>query len=152
MNLIILLIIGIIIYLVITCNNVEKLEDLSNYSNINDSTECCEIRKVILTNNNFTYDYKLNENCFRNYDSNYRHIFKNEIIDDKPFSLDKCSSKNKLIGSCRKIGFECMDFITPEDCKKYQMTWSDKTCHDKLQVDIVPLKYSLTADLKTISR
>ena len=44
-----------------------------------------------------------------------------------------------------------MDFITPEDCKKYQMTWSDKTCHDKLQVDIVPLKYSLTADLKNIS-
>ena len=44
MNLIIGIIIGIIIYLVITCNNVEKLENLSKYSNINESTECCEIK------------------------------------------------------------------------------------------------------------
>jgi hypothetical protein len=132
MNLIIGIIIGVIIYLIITCNNVEKLENLSKYSNINESTECCEIKKVVLTNNNFGYNYNLNENCSRNFNSNHRNIFKNEIIDNKPFTLDKCSNKSNLIGSCRKIGFECVDFTTPEDCKKYQMTWSNKTCHDKI--------------------
>ena len=132
MNLIIGIIIGVIIYLVITCNNVEKLENLNKYSNINESTECCEIKKIVLTNNNFGYNYNLNENCSRNFNSNSRHIFKNEIIDNKPFTLDKCSKKNNLIGSCRRIGFECVDFVTPEDCKKYNMTWSDKTCHDKI--------------------
>ena len=135
MNLIILIIIGIIIYLIITCNNVEKLENLSKYSNINESTECCEIKKIVLTNNNFGYDYNLNENCSRDFNSNFRHIFKNEIIDNKPFTLDKCSNKNNLIGSCRRIGFECVDFVTPEDCKKYQMKWSDKTCHNQLKVE-----------------
>ena len=132
MNLIIGIIIGVIIYLVITCNNVEKLENLSKYSNINESTECCKIKKVVLTNNNFGYNYNLNENCSRDFNSNSRHIFKNEIIDNKPFTLDKCSNENNLIGSCRKIGFECVDFTTPEDCKKYEMIWSDKTCHDKI--------------------
>ena len=132
MNLIILVIIGIIIYFVITCNYVEKLDNLSNYSNINESNKCCEIKKIILTNNNFDYDYKVNDDCRRDYNSNFRHIFENEIIDNKPFTLDKCSNKNNLIGSCRKIGFECVDFVTPEDCKKYNMTWSNKTCHDKI--------------------
>lgn len=135
MSLIILIIIGIIIYLIITCNYVEKLDNLSNYSNINESNKCCEIKKVILTNNNFAYDYKVNDDCRRDYNSNFRHIFENEIIDNKPFTLDKCSNKNSLVGSCRRIGFECMDFVTPEDCKKYQMKWSDKTCHNQLKVE-----------------
>jgi hypothetical protein len=152
MNLIILLIVGIILYLVFACNTVEKLEDLNNHSNINESKKCCEIKKVVLPNNTFGYEYKVKENCRRDYNSNIRHIFENEIIDNQPFSLDKCSNENKLIGSCRKIGFECMDFVTPEDCKKYQMKWSDKTCRDNLSVDIVYPDYSITADLKTIIR
>ena len=135
MNLIILVIIGIIIYFVITCNYVEKLDNLSNYSNINESNKCCEIKKIILTNNNFAYDYKVNDDCRRDYNSNFRHIFENEIIDNKPFTLDKCSNENNLVGSCRRIGFECMDFVTPEDCKKYKMKWSDKTCHNQLKVE-----------------
>ena len=135
MSLIILIIIGIIIYLIITCNYVEKLDNLSNYSNINESNKCCKIKKVILTNNNFAYDYKVNDDCRRDYNSNFRHIFENEIIDNKPFTLDKCSNKNSLVGSCRRIGFECMDFVTPEDCKKYKMKWSDKTCHNQLKVE-----------------
>ena len=135
MNLIILVIIGIIIYFVITCNYVEKLDNLSNYSNINESNKCCEIKKIILTNNNFAYDYKVNDDCRRDYNSNFRHIFENEIIDNKPFTLDKCSNENNLVGSCRRIGFECMDFVTPEDCNKYKMKWSDKTCHNQLKVE-----------------
>ena len=141
MSLIILIIIGIIIYLIITCNYVEKLDNLSNYSNINESNKCCEIKKIILTNNNFDYDYKVNDDCRRDYNSNFRHIFENEIIDNKPFTLDKCSNKNNLVGSCRRIGFECMDFVTPEDCKKYKMKWSDKTCHNQLKVDITYPEY-----------
>jgi len=153
MNLIILVIIGIIIYFVITCNNVEKLDNLSNlsnYSNINESNKCCEIKKVIITNNNFAYDYKVTEDCRSDYNSNFRHIFENEIIDNKPFTLDRCSNENNLVGSCRRIGFECMDFVTPEDCKKYKMKWSDKTCHNQLKVDITYPEYSITSDIRTI--
>jgi hypothetical protein len=155
MNLIILVIIGIIgiiIYLVINCNieKLSNLSNLSNYSNINESNKCCEIKKIVLTNNKFAYNYKVNEDCRRDYNSNFRNIFENEIIDNKPFTLDKCSNENNLVGSCRRIGFECVDFVTPEDCKKYKMTWSDKTCHDKLQVDITYPEYSITSDIRTI--
>ena len=152
MNLIILLIIGIILYLVFYCKNIESLEDLTNYSNLNESAKCCEMKKIVLPNNTFGYEFNIKENCRRNYNSNNRHIFENEIIDNQPFTLDKCNSDNKLIGSCRKIGFECMDFVTPEDCKKYQMKWSDKTCHNKLPLDIVYPDYVITTDLKTIIR
>jgi hypothetical protein len=81
MNLIILIIIGIIIYLIITCNNVEKLDNLSNYSNINESNKCCEIKKIVLTNNKFAYNYKVNEDCRRDYNSNFRNIFENDKLE-----------------------------------------------------------------------
>jgi hypothetical protein len=152
MNLIILLIIAIMLYLIYVCNTVENLEDLTNHSNINASKKCCEIKKIVLPNNTFGYEYNIKENCRRDYNSNIRHIFENEIIDNQPFTLDKCNSDNKLIGSCRKIGFECMDFMTSQDCKKYQMKWSDKNCRDKLLLDIVYPDYKLTADLRTIIR
>lgn len=127
MNLIILLIIGIVLYVIFFCNTVEKLEDLSNYSNVNESTKCCKIEKVVLPNNTFGYEYNIKENCSRVYNSNARYIFENETIDNKPFTLDKCNSSSNLFGSCRKIGFEYMDFVTPEDCNKYKLKWYKKT-------------------------
>lgn len=129
MNLIILLIIGIILYVIFFCNTIEKLEDLSNHSNVNESKKCCEVKKVVLPNNTFGYEYNIKENCNNTYNSNIRNIFENEIIDNKPFILDNCNSSSNLFGSCRKIGFECVDFITPEDCNKYKLQWSKDTCH-----------------------
>lgn len=129
MNLIILLIIGIILYVIFFCNTVEKLKDLSNYSNVNESKKCCEVKKVVLPNNTFGYEYNIKENCNNTYNSNIRNIFENEIINNKPFTLDNCNSSSNLFGSCRKIGFECVDFITPEDCNKYKLKWSKDTCH-----------------------
>lgn len=129
MNLIILLIIGIILYVIFFCNTVEKLEDLSNHSNVNESKKCCEVKKVVLPNNTFGYEYNIKENCNNIYNSNIRNIFENEIINNKPFTLDNCNSSSNLFGSCRKIGFECVDFITPEDCNKYKLKWSKDTCH-----------------------
>lgn len=155
MNLIILLIIGIILYLIFFCNTVEKLEDLedlSKHSNVNESTKCCKVEKVVLPNNTFGYEYNIKEKCSRDYNSNARYIFENETIDNKPFTLDKCNSSSNLFGSCRKIGFECIDFVTPEDCNKYKLKWSEKTCHSKLPVVIVYPDYTLTSDLKTIVR
>jgi len=130
MNLIILLIIGIILYVIFFCNTVEKLEDLSNHSNVNESKKCCEVKKVVLPNNTFGYKYNIKENCNNIYNSNIRNIFENEIIDNKPFTLDKCNSSSNLFGSCRKNVFECVDFITPEDCNKYKLQWSKDTCHN----------------------
>ena len=91
--------------------------------------KCCKVKKVVLPNNTFGYEYNIKENCNNTYNSNIRNIFENEIINNKPFTLDNCNSSSKLFGSCRKIGFECVDFITPEDCNKYKLQWSKDTCH-----------------------
>lgn len=157
MNLIILLVIVILLYLVFSCNKMENfipssLDDLTNYSNFYDSNRCCQIKKVVLPNNTFDYEFKVKENCRNDFNNNFRYIYENEIIDGIPFTMDKCTNNNKDIGSCRKIGFECMDFMTPKDCLKYKMKWSDKTCHRTLPVEIVYPDYTLTADLKTITR
>jgi len=156
MNLIIILIILVLIYLVFSCKKVEKFdtsfEDLSEHSNFYEAKRCCQIKKIVLPGNSFGYDFSVKENCRNDYNNNFRYIYENEIVDDKPFTMDKCTNENKEIGSCRKIGFECMDFMTPNDCKKFKMKWSDKTCHRTLPVDIVYPDYTLMSDQKTITR
>jgi hypothetical protein len=56
---------------------------------------------------------------------------------------EKCDSQTNNIGSCRNINKECIDFVQQDFCKKYNMTWSEKSCHDPLDyqwVDRINLK------------
>jgi hypothetical protein len=39
---------------------------------------------------------------------------------------------NRILGSCRNINKECIDFVTKEHCDNYRMTFSNKTCRDPL--------------------
>ncbi len=100
---------------------------------------CCLVEKKYLPDNSnqlggrFKYKFKKleNENCdlklFR-LDSNKQLFFDGE----NGWSNDLCSNDNKKIGSCRFVNKECIDFVSPDFCKKYNMTWSEKSCHDPL--------------------
>lgn len=53
------------------------------------------------------------------------------------WSNESCKEPNNtqaILGSCRNINKECIDFVTNEFCTKYKMTWSPTTCKD-------PMKY-----------
>jgi len=101
---------------------------------------CCLIEKKYLpdqTNEfggSFKYKFKKleNENCdlklFR-LDSNKQLYFDGE----NGWSNEYCSNDIKKIGSCRYVNKECIDFVPEDFCKKYKMTWSEKSCHDPLE-------------------
>lgn len=158
MKQIILLIILILIVLYI--NNYEFFSDIvsdniytNNYETYKKSEEyiselsyekypnrkCCLVEKKYIPNENnkyggdFSYIFKEleNENCdlklFR-LDSNKQLFFEGE----NNWSNDNCNPENKIIGSCRFVNKECIDFVTKDYCDKYNMTWSDKTCHNQL--------------------
>jgi len=56
----------------------------------------------------------------------------------KPFtkSFKKKLCNGDSLGSGRKNGFECIDFLTQKEANKYGLTFSKKTCYDKL--DYIP--------------
>ena len=101
---------------------------------------CCLVEKKYLPDQNnelggsFKYKFKKleNENCdlklFR-LDSNKQLFFDGE----NGWSNQFCSNDNKNIGSCRFVNKECIDFVPQDFCKKYKMTWSEKSCHDPLE-------------------
>lgn len=120
----------------------------TNFTYLNDSNKCCKISKIInknakmYDNNSFKYKFEITNNCDPIYNNNYRIIKENDIIDNNIFKIDDCNANLKL-GSCRKIGFECLDFMTENECKKYNMVWSDKLCNQLPKIEITYPKYEI---------
>jgi hypothetical protein len=139
---------------------IPKYQSELSYQPVN-KLSCCLVEKKYLPDNtnqlggSFKYKFKKleNENCdlklFR-LDSNKQLFFDGE----NSWSNEFCSNDNKKIGSCRFVNKECIDFVTPDFCKKYNMTWSEKSCHDPLNYqweDKINLKLPrLTDDGKII--
>ena len=124
MKIIIILITLIILYFILKNNIIE------NMALINTSNKCCVIKKIP-DNNNFKYCFSVSNNCDGMYDNNTRTIKEGDIVDGKPFILNDCNEEafQKTVGSCRKMGFECVDFITPSDCNQYKLKWDENTCN-----------------------
>jgi len=129
---IIYLIIILLLYIIIKKNNL--IENIS-FINIDDKKECCLIKKeYVLDENNldggdFKYIIKTmkDDNCNHNkYISNNNQQL---YINDN----NKCNIDN--IGSCRNYNKECIDFVDKNFCDKYDMIWSNKTCHNSLDFE-----------------
>jgi hypothetical protein len=100
---------------------------------------CCLVEKRFLPNSkemyngSFTYTYKKmnNENC--NLDKfrldNNKQLF---ISGHNNWSNENCSKTKSILGSCRFVNKECIDFVTPDFCKKLNMKWSSNTCQTPL--------------------
>jgi len=52
----------------------------------------------------------------------------------KPFSNEftKEMCNGDSLGSGRKVGFECIDFLTKKEAEKHSLIFSNKTCYDNL--------------------
>lgn len=118
--------------------NKENLENTTIQPLYETNKTCCRVSKAWNLNatfgsdNFFKYNYKLTEGCDPVYDSNIRIINPGEIINDKPFTINDCNESLNL-GSCRMIGYECLDFMSKKECDKYNnMIWSNKLCNQKL--------------------
>ena len=98
----------------------------------NTSSKICTLVSIINTNNgqyNYKYQKYYNEDC---------DINKFELNDNNQLFF---SDINDNIGSCRHFFHECTNFTTSEECKKFNtsskkfLTWSPKTCYDKITFD-----------------
>jgi len=121
--------------------------ELGTYSR--DNIKCCLIeRKYVeseknnsLYNGKFTYDFtKLrddkctpqlynldsNKQLFIEGDNHWSNFFCRHI------SEESYRPKNKLLGSCRNMNKECIEFVNKDFCDKRKMVWSNLTCRDSL--------------------
>jgi hypothetical protein len=121
------------------------MSNVAPYSNNNLKpdlkTKCCLVEKKYLPNDNYLYGgnfkyiytNKENEDCnLALYDSNNNQQL---LIDNvNNWSNEQCHEQNNLLGSCRQINNECIDFVDKKFCNKIPgMVWSDKTCNNPLE-------------------
>jgi hypothetical protein len=105
----------------------------SNAFNNNQSSLRNEEYSSVLYGGEFKYHFNKyeNEKC----DSKLYELNSNKqlyIDGDNDWSNKFCDSSQNVIGSCRNINKECIDFVSKDYCDKYKMIWSEKTCHQPL--------------------
>ena len=103
---------------------------------------CCLINKVFdPKKDEFVYKYKKFDTCkSADIGDTYMQTLKIEGVNGwdnnycrDPDLNDKNYDSNKMLGSCKNVNHECKDFTTKENCKKFRMEWTDKTCQTTYQ-------------------
>ena len=109
---------------------------VTTYKNPHEHKNCCLVKKVYnKKRNEFEYEYQKLDKCNYNMIPALKYSNMNLFIDGlNGWNNNKCrkpdpSKDVNYLGSCKRINFECKDFMTPKQCKKFNMEWSDKTCY-----------------------
>ena len=134
--------------------NVKHLDETLSFSlkEKDKITNCCLVEKKYVSDKNelfggnfkYIYTKKTNEECnndLHNLNSNKQLLF--DGVNN--WSNKYCDNKSDVVlGSCRNINKECVDFVDKPFCDNYRMKWSPKTCHEPLDfVWIDPVKLTL---------
>jgi hypothetical protein len=140
-----------------TMLNLSNLSNQSNQSN-QSQTKCLVELKYNVDRGKFKYEYTpgshLNltqhfpsapENPFivfniqsnHQYPSESNHQLPSESNHQLPsesnhqypseLEIETCADTG-ILGSCRRINKECVDFVSRQFCDRYQMTWDEKPC------------------------
>tara|TARA_Y100000991_G_scaffold214424_1_gene202110 strand:+ start:413 stop:940 length:528 start_codon:yes stop_codon:yes gene_type:complete len=116
-------------------------DTISGTVNMFNETDCCLVSKVFNKDKQeFEYSYEKKKNCNLN-DSktNMENIFIDGINGwDNKFCRKPLASDTDPLGSCKRTNFECVDFKKRSQCLKYNLDWSDKTCHTPFQKPFKP--------------
>lgn len=99
--------------------------DLSNSLKRN----CCLVsKKFDKKNQRFYYDYKKLKPSICNPENHVLENNKSILFSSNDFSENFCKAKHSLLGSCRRLNFECNDFVMRKDCPKEIMDWNPLPC------------------------
>lgn len=114
---------------------------------LNNNKNCCVIRKQRL-GAVFNYTYNPSQYCDYYHDNFLRTIKEDDSIAGVPFDMEDCEEPEEgeeKFGSCRLMGgFECVDFVTKEECDKYPvMKWNTVSCNNQIKYDNKYYKYSI---------
>lgn len=109
---------------------------VTTYKDYFKEKKCCLVKKVFNEKKDkFEYTYKPMKEC-NIHDQKNNHNEALFIDGVNGWKHDMCRKPNDIVdkdylGSCKRINFECKDFVTKSDCKKFNMEWSDKTCQTR---------------------
>ena len=101
-----------------------------NYINgINTKMDCCLVTKEY-DGNNFKYNYNIyaDEEC----DNSLYELNSNKQLYIVGENWNNNYCKHGMLGSCRNVNRECVDFVDKSFCSKYNMVWSEGTCHNPI--------------------
>jgi len=107
------------------------IENDKKYQNLSSEGACLMTRKI--TPDGGDYYFEIIKDAIN---VNHRYTVKpttNQKIRyfNDEFTPEMCNKDN--LGSGRKTGFECIDYMTEKEAKKVGMTFSKKTCFDALE-------------------
>ena len=123
-------------------NDMTNIEDsygeiITKQKNPYIQKKCCLVTKVYNNKKDeYEYKYKKLDTCnYNTLNNNHSQLFVEGINgwNNKKCKKPDHSKDNNILGSCKNINFECKDFMTSKECKKYNMEWTDKTCYTKYQ-------------------
>tara|TARA_E500000178_G_scaffold355502_1_gene428356 strand:- start:1910 stop:2437 length:528 start_codon:yes stop_codon:yes gene_type:complete len=109
---------------------------ISNSIDLFNEKDCCLVSKVFnKEKREFEYSYQKKNNCnINDSKTSMENIFFNGINGwDNKYCRKPLPTDQDPLGSCKRVNFECVDFKKRSDCLKYNMEWSDKTCHTPYQ-------------------
>ena len=116
-------------------NSVGKT--ISNKKDYFTEKNCCLVSKIFNKDKEkFEYVFEKKDTCKITdaSNNNMQHLFIDGI---DGWNNNKCKvpsiKDDDPLGSCRIYNFECRDFLTRSQCSKYNMEWSDRTCHNPYQ-------------------
>jgi len=125
--------------------NINKVNEFF-MADIYNSKNCCVIRKKRVRDR-FKYFYNKSTFCDGYHNNHIRTIKEKELIDGEPFNIDNCKDTplKPVFGSCRKLGgFQCTEFVTEKDCKKYpDLIWDKANCFEQIPIEINYYKNSV---------
>ena len=127
------MIIIIFIIIIIFCILNSQSE---NFKNIK-TPKCCLIQKRLSKDNKFKYIYTPLTGSYCNYNnlsSNNEELYFDGFNNWN--NETDCNDKSHLIGSCRHINKECVEFVKKDVCDKVKsMVWTPNvSCNDNIYI------------------
>jgi len=95
---------------------------------------CCLVNKVFdEKKNNFVYQYKKLNSCKSNdlRNTHMHNIFIDNVNNWSNSNCQQPETNKEILGSCKNVNFECKDFMTKEECQKFNMEWYKDSCQAK---------------------
>ena len=149
-NLYNLILIFLLLFLILKYSkNKEQMMSISNSTRaLNNQTSeeknCCKITKKINEDETkFIYNYEILNSCDTDKikDDNFSQTF---IEGVNGWSNKYCNEDNKILGSCKRINFECKDFSRKDECEKFSMEWfGATTCESRYDKPIKLTPYGI---------
>ena len=105
--------------------NFTPIENNKKYISLTSNGGCLMTRKITPDGGDYYFEI-IKDACKIKPTTNQKIRYFND-----EFTPEMCNKD--FLGSGRKVGFECIDFLTEKEAKRVDLIFSKKTCFDSLE-------------------